>query len=216
MPASWEISDGKPTLLIGIPHKNTVNLSWALMFRNLQVNVPSIFTLSAGVPVDIARGEIVKSALQNECSWIFFLDSDVECPPDTIPRLMAHNIPIVSGIYYTRAPPIEPAIWHEVQPSGKRAVQFTPNSGLIKCDFLGAGCLLVHTSVFKNIKPPFFEWTLGRQVPGDMSQGRSEDFEFARKCRDRGYSIFADTSIICKHSIANSFTDNNGIQINNI
>ncbi len=217
MPASWELQSESPKLLIGIPHRNLVTLSWSLSFRNLQVNVPSIFTVSAGVPIDVARNEIVKSALANDCQWVFFLDSDVEVPSDTIPRLMSHNIPIISGIYYTRAPPIEPAIWKEVQPSGKQAINFTPGTGLIECDFVGAGCLLIHTSVFKNLKSQlWFNWTLGREIPMDMTTGRSEDFQFCKAARDRGFKIFADTSIICKHSISNAYTSNQGIQINQI
>ena len=216
MPAAWEINDGKPILLIGIPHRNTVNLSWALAFRNLQVNVPSIFTCSAGTPIDIARNEIVKSALANDCQWVFFLDSDVECPPDTIPRLMSAQLPIISGVYGTRAPPLEPAVWREVQPSGKQSIQFTPGTGLIEADFIGAGCLLVHISVFKAIKPPWFDWTLGREIPGDMTRGRSEDFEFCKKARERGYKIMVSTDIICRHSINNAYTQNNQIQISQI
>ncbi len=215
-PAAWELGDSNPKLLIGIPHKNLVTLSWALSFRNLQVNVPSIFTCSSGVPVDIARSEIVKSALNNNVDWIFFIDCDVECPPDTISRLMSHNLPIVTGIYFTRNYPLEPAIWKEIQPSGKQSIPFTPGTGLIECDFIGAGCLLTHTSVFKNISPPYFSWTLGREVPGDMTRGRSEDFEFCKKARERGYRIFADTGIICKHEIANAFSNNQGIQISQI
>lgn len=217
-PASWEIDDQRPRLLIGIPHREIVSMSWSLAFRNLAINIPSIFTMSKGIPVDLARNECVKSALDNKVDWIFFLDSDVECPPDTISRLMAHNQPITTGIYFTRNHPIEPAIWKEIQPSGKQSIPFTPGTGLIEVDFAGAGCLLIHTSVFKNIKPPFFEWTLGRQQqePGNMTLGRSEDFEFFKKVRERGYKIFADTSIICKHEISNAFANNQGIQISQI
>jgi len=212
--AAWELDSNHPKLLIGLPHRSLVTMSWALSFRNLQVNVPAIFTVSAGVPIDIARQEIVKSALDNNVEWVFFLDSDVEAPADTIPRLMAHNLPIVSGVYWTRNHPLEPAVWKSVNPSGKQAIPFKPNSGLITADFAGAGCLLVHTSVFKNIGPqPWFEWTLGREVPGNMSIGRSEDFEFFRKCKARGYTLYIDTSIICKHQISNAYSEDGNIKI---
>lgn len=211
LPASWEINDA-PTLLIGMPHRDNVTMEWSLGFRNLQVNVPAMFTTSRGTPIDMARGEIVRSALDAKCEWIFFLDTDVTCPPDIIPRLMAHNLPIVTGVYYTRAPPIEPAIWHEVHPTGKRAVQFQPGQ-MVEADFIGMGCCLIHTSVFKNISKPYFEWTLSFVDPENPGIGRSEDFEFCKKARDRGYKIWADTSLICRHSISNAYTDSHGIQI---
>ena len=202
-------------LLIGMPHKDTVTMEWCLGFRNLQVNIPAMFTTSRGTPIDMARNEIVRSALDNKCDWIFFLDTDVTCQPDIITRLVAHNLPIVTGVYFTRAPPIEPAIWNEVKPSGKKAINFTPGQ-MVECDFIGMGCCLVHTSVFKNISKPYFEWTLSFEDENNPMMGRSEDFEFCKKVRERGYKIWADTSLICRHGITNAYTDNNGIQISMI
>lgn len=215
IPAAWEISD-KPQLLIGIPHKDYVTTDWALNFRNLQVNVPSMFTCSRGAPIDMSRNEIVRSALENDVEYVFFLDSDVVCPPDTIIRLMAHNLPIVTGVYYTRAPPIEPAVWSEITPSGKQAIAFNPGSGLIEADFIGMGCCLIHKSVFKNIEPPYFKWTLTFENVNNPGIGRSEDFEFCRKARERGYKIYADTSLICRHGVSNAYTDNQGLHISQI
>lgn len=215
MPAAWELSSDTPKLLIGLPHKNLVSLEWSLAFRNLVVNVPSIFTCSAGVPIDVARNEIVKSALTNNVDWIFFLDTDVVPPPDIITRLMAHNLPIVTAIYHTRAPPIEPCIWREVHPSGKQAIAYTQGQ-MIEADFIGMGACLIHTSVFKNIFPPFFDWTLGRQEPNNMTLGRSEDFEFCKKVRDKGYKIWADTSIQCRHGISNAHTFQGAMGISQI
>ena len=213
MPAAWELGDeGRPQLLIGMPHKDTVTMEWCLGFRNLQVNIPSIFTTSRGTPIDMSRNEVVRSALENKCDWVFFLDTDVTCPPDTITRLLAHNLPIVSGVYFTRAPPIEPAVWREIQPNGKQAIQFQPGQ-MIEADFIGAGCLLVHTSVFRNITKPYFEWTLSFADPENPMIGRSEDFEFCKKVRNRGYKIWVDTSIQCKHGISNAYTQNGGMHI---
>lgn len=214
MPGAWEINDA-PKLLIGMPHKDIVSMEFCLGFRNLQVNVPAIFTCSRGTPWDMARNEIVRSALDAKVDWVFFLDTDVTCPPDTIPRLMAHNLPIVSGVYYTRAPPLEPCVWREITPSGKQAIQFTPGQ-MVEADFVGMGCCLIHTSVFKNLKKPYFKWTLSFEDPENPGLGRSEDFEFCKKARDRGYKIFADTGIQCKHGISNAFTNQGGIQISMI
>jgi hypothetical protein len=215
MPAAWELSDNNVKLMIGMPHKDTVTMDWCLGFRNLQVNVPSSFTVSRGTPIDMARNEIVRSALDAKAEWVFFLDTDVICPPDTIARLMSHNLPIVTGVYYTRAPPIEPAIWHEVKPSGKRAINFTSGQ-MVECDFIGMGCCLIHTSVFKNLKKPYFEWTLSFEDTENIGVGRSEDFEFCKRVRERGYKIWADTSISCRHGISNAFTENGTMQISQI
>lgn len=214
MPAAWEI-DEHPKLLIGLPHKDNVTLEWALSFRNLQVNVPAMFTCSRGTPIDMSRNEIVRSALDAGVDYVFFLDTDVVVPPDTIIRLMNHNLPIVSGVYYTRAPPIEPCVWREIAPSGKQAIAFQPGQ-MIEADFIGAGCLLIHTSVFKNLKRPFFEWSLSFLDPENPGVGRSEDFEFCKKVRERGYKIMVDTSIQCRHGISNAYAENGQLHISQI
>jgi len=215
MPAAWEFENNNPKLLVGMPHRGDVTMEWALMFRNIQINVQSLFTTSKGTPWDMARNEIVKSAKDHKVEWLFFLDTDVIIPPDTIPRLMSHNLPIVSGVYWTRAQPLEPCVWREVAPSGKQAIPFTQGE-MIEADFVGAGCLLVHMSVFDHIKQPYFEWTLGFEDPNDLTKGRSEDFEWCKKVRDRGYKIMVDTGIQCRHMIDNGYADSTGLHISPI
>lgn len=214
MPASWELGNDRPKLLVGIPHKDDVTLEWALAFRNMQINVPSVFTCSRGTPWDMARNEIVRAAQTNQVEWLFFLDTDVVIPPDTIARLMAHNLPIVSGVYFTRSPPLEPTVWKEVK-GGKQAIPFQVGQ-MIEADFIGAGCLLIHMSVFDKITKPYFEWTLSFEDPNDFSKGRSEDFEWCKKVRDRGYKILVDTSIQCRHGISNAYADISGVKISEI
>lgn len=215
MAAAWEIENENPVLLVGLPHKDQVSLEWALNFRNLQINVPSLFTTSRGTPIDMARNEIVRSAQDRGVKYLFFLDTDVIPPSDVIQRLMNHNLPITSGVYYTRAPPIEPCVWREIPPSGKQAISFSPGQ-LIEAEFIGAGCLLVHMSVFDHIEKPYFEWTLSFKDQNNLNIGRSEDFEWCKKVRERGYKIYVDTTIQCKHIISNAYSEMGSIQISPI
>ena len=84
---------------------------------------------------------------------------------------------------------------------------------MVEADFVGAGCLLIHMSVFKNIEKPYFKWTLSFEDPEDPTKGRSEDFEFCRKAKNRGYHIMVDTSIQCRHQIDNAYASQQGINI---
>jgi len=145
--------------------------------------------------------------------WVH--NTDISCPPDIIPRLMAHNLPICGALYHTRAPPLEPTVWQEIAPSGKQVISFKLGE-MVKADFIGMGACLIHMSVFKNIPKPFFKWTLSFEDPENPGLGCSEDFYFCKAARKRGYSIFVDTSIVCRHGIDNAFADNQGIQISQI
>jgi hypothetical protein len=48
-----------------------------------------------------------KKTLQDKCEYIFFLDSDILVNPDTLQKLYVANMPIISAVYYSRAPPYE-------------------------------------------------------------------------------------------------------------
>jgi hypothetical protein len=66
-----------------------------------------LHTMVSGKPIDLARNVMVTKALQDKCEHIFFLDSDILVEPDTLTKLFASNMPIVSGVYYSRSPPYE-------------------------------------------------------------------------------------------------------------
>lgn len=56
----------------------------------------------------------------------------------------------------------------------------------------GTGCILIHRSVLKNIKFKCEDWCDG-----------VDDVIFCKEATEKGYEIYADTNIICKHLIEN-------------
>ena len=48
---------------------------------------------------------MVSNALQRNVSHVFFLDQDIILKPDTLIELLFPQMPIVSAVYYSRAPP---------------------------------------------------------------------------------------------------------------
>jgi hypothetical protein len=91
---------------------------------------------------------MVTKALQDKCEYIFFLDSDILVNPDTLTRLFIANMPIISAVYYSRAPPYEMVaqiggrgLSHEL--AGKDEVR--------EVEEVGKGCCLVNTRVFHRI-----------------------------------------------------------------
>jgi intein/homing endonuclease len=138
--------------------------------------------------IDVARDKAARVAMMNGARWLFFTDSDIIMPPDTLPRLIAHDKPIVGGLYARRHhPPFNEML--RLTPEGQlapiQAGQYTPGE-LTSCDAVATGCLLVRTDVFEKIKPfkmtidgvecppAWFLWTVDRLPPPSMS----EDFAF--------------------------------------
>ena len=64
------------------------------------------------------------------------------------------------------------------------------------------GAILIHRSVFETMLKAgiktFFEWTMS---PITNPNGRSEDFEFARRARSVGYKILVDTGVQAAHEV---------------
>lgn len=197
MPGSWEIKQANQ-VLVGILHTEATTIAWSFGLRNLIV--PGQILPVSGMPFDHGRNSIVQTALTNGFSHVFMLDSDVIPPRDTILRLMSHNLPVVSGVYCRRSPP------HgvPVMLKGGQWITQLPASGLMEVDLVGAGCLLVHRSVFESIphqRPgkPWFDWKVDQQGILPPEECLSEDFSWNRWIRKHGVKIFVDCSIRCRH-----------------
>jgi len=219
MPHSWEIVQQKAeSTLIGIlSPPGGVSVDWALSFNNMVK--PQLFDVIriSGLPFGEARTQMAYQCINGGYQWLFMLDADILAPKDTIPRLMSHRLPIVSGLYFQRFPTwlgtsgeYLPVMFNEA-PDAEGTVtkqpitEFTPGS-LIEAAYVPAGCLLIHRSVFERMLQAeikrFFEWSMTVDNPA----GRSEDFEWSARVRTLGFKCIVDTSVICTHETAAQVT----------
>jgi hypothetical protein len=205
MPASWEQINTAPInhnrVLGCILTRETVSTAWAFGFRN--IHMPNgAWTALSGMPFGHARDTGGLKLLELGWEWLFFLDDDVICPPDTILKLLSHNKPIVSGVYYRRYAPLAPVMLLD-SANGPQWITEYPANSLIKVDYVGAGCLLIHRSVLESLPPlstsaHWFEWRCNRTDLPHLEK-TSEDFTFCKHARNHGFEIFVDTSIQCVH-----------------
>lgn len=197
---SWEIKQNNQ-VLVGILHTDQVSVAWSLGLRNLIV--PGVIMPVSGMPYDMARNTICRAALEGGFEWCFHFDSDVVAPRDAILRLLAHRLPVVSGMYCRRSPPHGVPVMIK---NGSWVTQFVPGS-MVEVDLVGAGCLLIHRSVLEKLPPSrpeagkhWFDWKV--DCAGIVPQGEalSEDFVFCKNVREKlGLKIWVDTGVACKH-----------------
>ncbi len=197
MPGAWEISK---TILCGMLHVETATIAWALGLRNLKI--PGPLCPVSGMTFDHGRNTICMRALESGADYCGMLDTDVIPPHDAFLRLMAHDLPIVSGVYCRRAPP------HGVPVMLKdgKWIMNLPKDSMMEVDLVGAGCLLIRRDVLEKFQPldprrgkHWFDWRsdcTGVLPPGECV---SEDFSFCQGARRQGYKIMVDTSIQCRH-----------------
>lgn len=211
MVAAWEIKNQKQ-VLVAILHTEIVTFAWSLGLRRLLVpgeirefpiNVDNYVDPVQGVtarPYDDLRNEACMACLKGGWEYLFFLDSDVVCPPDTIHRLLAHKKPLISGLYFRRSPPVGLPVM--MKPVGQWHVNY-PRDKVIEVDTVGAGCLLIHRSLLEKCPPQrpghhWFDWRVN--LNGQHPFPLSEDFTFNVWVKQKlNVPTLVDTSVRCRH-----------------
>ncbi len=154
-----------------------------------------------------------------EWSHLLFVDTDVAMQPDTIDRLLAHQVPIVCAPVPTLnrryGPPDAPhgvsvgtniMVFDDPSLRGGIVEPDSPDTGYRRvdpddfppepftCDATGLGLCLIHRQVFEQIERPWFAFVgqFGDEQPG-------EDVYFFRRARAAGFDILVDPSISCDH-----------------
>ena len=153
-------------------------------------------------PLDTVRNELVQQAIIHNCDHIFWCDTDQIYPADTMPRMIAHNLPVVVAKVHRRKPPYD-ALLKRVNPDAGDinhpyidiSVEEWAYSTerVIEVDATGFGCVLIRMEVFNAIAPPWFLYDLYVHPPV------GEDVYFWRKVQGAGYRVMVDLDIDIKH-----------------
>lgn len=201
---AWESGASFPKVAICIPHTGLVRTTWSINFRLLWLPPVTEIIEKSGYAIHFARNQLVDAARKSKCDYIFFLDSDVIIPQNTLAILLQDNLPIVSGVYRNKIDFLA-AAWRKVEDpriEGYSPIkEYDQSSPINYVDVVGMGCCLIQAKVFDKISFPWFDWTL------DMYQkkGRGEDFFFCEKVmRETGIKIAVDSRIACRHLIDGS------------
>ena len=145
-----------------------------------------------------SRNNLASMAVQNECDYVLWLDSDMIFPPDVLQKLLEDREKgdIITGVYYRRVKPFKPVLYSklEINDEGCDWLGYDdyPTDDLFEVAGCGFGCVLTPTNVFLDVAQKF----------GDMFapiNGVGEDLSFCWRAKQCGYKIMADPSIQCGH-----------------
>jgi hypothetical protein len=172
-------------ILIGVPSRGEISARTANDIIALICNagIPLAVNFAVGSVLPGNRELLAEQALEMGASHLFFLDSDMAFPPDTLNRLLAHGKPIIGANAVTRKGLIHPnAGGFDGLPvySGGKA-------GIEKVLTVGAGCLLIDCEVFKALEKP---WFMFYYRPGIGHGG--EDAYFCRNADVIGFETWID------------------------
>jgi hypothetical protein len=155
----------------------------------------TLITRCHGQSPAAARNLIIKQALKNECTHVLFLDDDVVLRPDTLYRLLNHQVSIISGLYLMRNNPHLPICFATADENGWCTHKRLKNSelGMQEVVAAGLGCLLIETKVFEAMKFPWI--TMGELDPENWC----DDLSFCMRARKAGFRIHVDLNIPVGH-----------------
>jgi len=180
---------------VGVPSHDVWNAEFGIAFGRLLIYASRM--PFGGQPVDVGllyargsilpsnRNKIVRNAIDKKFEHLLFLDCDMDFPPDTLHRLLAHGKDVVAANYVKRQLPGKP-----VSVSGGKPVVSAPDRhGLEIVDGAGTGLMLVRTSLFSRIPPPAFAF---EPIPGNPVEFLGEDYYFCAKLKAAGIAVHID------------------------
>lgn len=185
-----------PKILIGVAVGETSrhNFFHQNLYTLDKTHVAAVSMVNGRSPA-ASRNIIIKQALENNFTHIFFLDDDNIPPQDVIQRLLAHNVDIVTGLYLHHSYPHKPIIFNNTLPDGSALYHPLVNGEheLIEIENCGLGSVLINCEVFRKTR---FPWVaLGQLDPENWC----DDFYFFRKARAAGFKIYCDLTVKVGH-----------------
>lgn len=206
MPGAWEIMEQRRRRVLWVtisPPDLKVSEEWAVGFRKLRLPPGSDTMFIKGPPYDAARNFGLKRAYDDGYGYLFFNDADTICPPETVEKLIETGRDFIGALYFQRFAPWNPVpAMAEVEGDRirRRELQAIPYGDMMPVDFVPTGATLYSRRIMEAMLKTYprpFEWTMDIDKPG----GLSEDFDFAIKARQIGFTGYVHTGIIAKHEV---------------
>ncbi len=189
-------------IAVGIPNTGTIktNTMWSvvdLIYAGARAKLHLHLIGREGCYVQVNRYEIVQQALAERCDKILFVDADMQFSGDVLPRLLAHQKPIIGVNYYTRRFPLVSTVKLPgvSGPTGETSSAKTIPTELFECFAVGTGLMLIDLHVFRKLPQPWFQVT--HKPDGAIEYG--EDVWFCRHARKHGFRVWCDPTIDVSH-----------------
>lgn len=151
------------------------------------------FMTQTGCLIHKNREILVERAIEEKCSHILFVDTDMSFDGNALDKLMAREKDIIGVASHLRKTPLTYVLRNEDEEGNRIWEEHT--NGLIRCAGVGTGFLLINLNVFKKLDHPWFFFKSNDK--GDLVC--SEDMWFCEKARKVGYDVWCDKNVPVGH-----------------
>ena len=138
-----------------------------------------------------ARNRACEDSLKENMEYVFFIDSDMDFPVNTLARLKLVNADVACTDMWSRNLPSFRTVMRLSEPDEKGMRRSVPyaGAGIEDIDICGMACTLVRTSLLRRMKPPWF-----------VVAGHGEDASFCFVAKEKyGATIKCDFGITAGH-----------------
>lgn len=181
-------------IMIAVPCMDMVSARFAQSLATLNKVDYCVIAFQLSSLIYDSRNQLAAKAIEFECDYIMWFDSDMVFAPDTLQKLIADDKDIITGLYFRRSAPFTPVIFERLDIEDGE-VKFKnyddyPKDELFEIAGCGFGCVLMKTDVLFDI--PDGQWFT-------PSIGLGEDCAFCIRAREKGYKIWCDPSVKLAH-----------------
>lgn len=203
------------TFVVGLPFGGRY-VAPEMMLATANLNFPQatsrMWVSTKKIKRDKARCMLAEFAIQQDAKYLFFIDDDTMPPPDALVKLFQaieaadDDVVAIGGIYTSKKQTPEPLVFahSSAGPNWKWKVgDVFPTWGI------ATGCLLIKTSIFKEIPQPWFRDIESKEEVGDDPSIRkfgeheefrmTDDLYFCQKVAQAGKRILAHGGVLPLH-----------------
>jgi len=159
--------------------------------------------------------------------YLMWIDADIIFTFENIVKLLSHKKDVTCGIYFAKAVPHFPvAGFYDIKKVENGFPKITKeqvtSQKLIEIDWAGCGFLLMKREIIDKLEYPWFDMRVIDLPKEEIRTGGfkikkeilSEDISFCTKIKELGYKIYADTSVLLKHTGVSNFSINHYLAVN--
>lgn len=169
----------------------------------------TLYVESGGGSLDRGRNLLVQKFLQNtDDDWLLFVDTDMFFGVGHYDRLLStaqeNDYPMLSGLYYANEQPPRPAMYRFDEDGRGKSLTEWNEGEVVEVDGHGAGFLLVHRSVYREMDhPDEYRGRAGswftQDALGPAGQLGNEDDAFCWRAKAHGFQPRVDTGCMVGH-----------------
>ncbi len=178
-------------LFIGGPTRDMISAKFAVNAAHLYAYTREFGPWGRNVHIDfisstyihVGREHFLEAVIKQGATHVFWLDTDMELPRETIVLLAMHEQPVVACNYVTR----HGTGLFTAHRGDERVPTTEASTGLEAVEYAGMGAMLMLTDVVADLPRPWFRHGINAQG-GDVG----EDVVFCRTLGAKGHTVYID------------------------